>query len=425
MGKNIHLHWYRNDLRVHDQPYYKFLEKTDYFIPVFIIDPRWFKNTPFGFRKISLKRWEWIKQSLIDLKKNLKLLGSELLILYGYPEKILPKIQEETGCAISYQREYATEEFRIELALQQRIAKEHLCGYHGGFLIEPMEFSEHLPNAALSFSKYRKLMEKKLKNKSLELINLNAPFPKSIHLKSIKPLEIKSRKIKFAFDLFPGETSALEHLNNYLFSDKKVLTYKKTRNESLGKDFSSKLSFYLNHGSISPKWVYNQIKKFEKEVHKNESTYWLVFELLWRDFFRINGWRFGKKLFLKTGITGTPPLIEFDNQKVKNWMEANTDSNWINAHLQELLRTGFMSNRGRQNVASYFIHDLKQDWRIGAAFFERHLLDYDVYSNYGNWLYIAGMGSDKNGPHIFDVDWQQKHYDPEKNHQYYWLGHRH
>ena len=72
--------------------------------------------------------------------------------------------------------------------------------------------------------------------------------------------------------------------------------------------------------------------------------------------------------------------------------------------------TGLMSNRGRQNVASYLIHDLGIDWRLGAAYFEQRLLDYDVASNWGNWAYIAGSGN--SAERQFNVIKQALHYDP-------------
>mgnify|MGYP003149610193 FL=1 len=68
-----------------------------------------------------------------------------------------------------------------------------------------------------------------------------------------------------------------------------------------------------------------------------------------------------------------------------------------------------MSNRGRQNVASYLIHDLKLDWRLGAAYFEQRLLDYDVASNWGNWAYIAGSGN--SGERQFNAIKQALNYD--------------
>lgn len=71
--------------------------------------------------------------------------------------------------------------------------------------------------------------------------------------------------------------------------------------------------------------------------------------------------------------------------------------------MKELLHTGFMSNRGRQNVASYFVHNLQQDWRIGAAWFESQLIDYDVASNWGNWMYVAGVGNDPRQDRVFNT----------------------
>jgi deoxyribodipyrimidine photo-lyase len=79
-----------------------------------------------------------------------------------------------------------------------------------------------------------------------------------------------------------------------------------------------------------------------------------------------------------------------------------------------------MSNRGRQNVASFFARDLQLDWRIGAAYFESLLLDYDVHSNYGNWMYVAGVGNDPRN-RKFNVDLQAKRYDPDGAFRKLWL----
>ena len=86
----------------------------------------------------------------------------------------------------------------------------------------------------------------------------------------------------------------------------------------------------------------------------------------------------------------------------------------------ELVQTGYMSNRGRQNVASYLIHDLGQDWRWGAAAFEHYLIDADVASNIGNWMYIAGVGN-SNQPRVFNVPEQAKRYDASGAFVNHWL----
>ena len=92
----------------------------------------------------------------------------------------------------------------------------------------------------------------------------------------------------------------------------------------------------------------------------------------------------------------------------------------MNAAMLELKSTGWMSNRMRQIVASYFIYDLDQDWRVGAAYFESQLIDYDVSSNWGNWAYIAGVGNDPRAGRQFNLEKQEEQYDKEKRYQNTW-----
>ncbi|MFN5841789.1 MAG: FAD-binding domain-containing protein, partial [Bacteroidota bacterium] len=99
----------------------------------------------------------------------------------------------------------------------------------------------------------------------------------------------------------------------------------------------------------------------------------------------------------------------------------NTGEPFVDANMRELWHSGFMSNRGRQNVASYLVHDLHIDWRWGAAWFERLLIDYDVYSNYGNWQYVAGVGNDPREGRKFNIKRQQEMYDAECAYVDYWL----
>ncbi|MCY1690442.1 hypothetical protein OVA29_06630 [Exiguobacterium sp. SL14] len=100
-------------------------------------------------------------------------------------------------------------------------------------------------------------------------------------------------------------------------------------------------------------------------------------------------------------------------QTVERWIEGETGVPFVDAFMNEIRETGWMSNRGRQIVASYLIHELKQDWRIGAQYFEQQLVDYDVASNYGNWAFIAGVGNATRTPR-FDPVFQQQRYDPNQ-----------
>ena len=190
----------------------------------------------------------------------------------------------------------------------------------------------------------------------------------------------------------------------------------------VGADYSSKFSAWLAMGCISPRAIYHEIKKYEKENEANDSTYWLVFELLWRDFFRFMFKKYQTKFFLYSGIQSDKVNSKALNKKlVSQWVKGTTPSDFINANMIELKQTGFMSNRGRQNVASYFCNELNMDWRIGAAYFESQLIDYDVCSNWGNWAYLAGVGNDPRKHRYFNIEKQANDYDKDRVFRDLWL----
>lgn len=197
----------------------------------------------------------------------------------------------------------------------------------------------------------------------------------------------------------------------YLYQYKAIYHYKQSRNQFCDfaadgtivpaeqiPNYASFLSTALSHGSLSVRWVWQQICQLEQSVGANDSTYWLKFELLWREYFRWQHRKFGAALFRRQGL-GRHPVPESQGDtalqqlKFQLWCQGQTGMPLVDANMRFLLQRGLMSNRGRQLVASYLIYDLALDWRLGAAFFEQQLLDHDVASNWGNWAYIAGAGT--------------------------------
>ena len=223
-----------------------------------------------------------------------------------------------------------------------------------------------------------------------------------------------------AFPFKGGENEALKRLHSYFFESKKLGFYKKTRNGLIGIDYSSKFSPWLANGCISAKTIYWNVKKFEQEEIKNQSTYWLIFELIWRDYFKYISIKHGNDIFKIGGILKNNYTWFTNKKAIKNWINGETKDDFINANMIELKKTGWMSNRGRQNVASYFAKELKLDWRIGASYFESMLLDYDVHSNYGNWMYVSGVGNDPRD-RKFNTQLQAERYDPNYLFRKRWL----
>ena len=220
-----------------------------------------------------------------------------------------------------------------------------------------------------------------------------------------------------------GETEAMKRVTEYIWGTDSMRTYKSTRNELMGKNSSSKLSPFLCQGSLSALYLYAEIQRYEKERLKNDSTYFLVFEVLWRDYFRYYCLFNSRRMFFPYGVKGRQlvlrqrdliqPEWNDDPQLIEAWKQGRTGYPFIDANMRELMRSGWMSNRGRQVVASFLIKDMKMDWRIGAEWFESHLLDYDVGSNWANWAYLAGVGGDPRNARYFAVAKQQAMYDPK------------
>jgi deoxyribodipyrimidine photo-lyase len=99
------------------------------------------------------------------------------------------------------------------------------------------------------------------------------------------------------YKLAGGEQQAIHRLNYYFFEKKLLSTYKETRNGMLGTDFSSRFSPWLSNGNISARTIHYFVKDYENKLGANSSTYWLIFELLWRDFFQFQLRKHGSLFF--------------------------------------------------------------------------------------------------------------------------------
>lgn len=421
--------WFKTDLRITDnETLVQAILKNDQVIPVYCFDESHFTITTNGFQKTGAFRAQFIIESLIDLDNSLRELGSSLLVVKGKPEIELPKIVKQYNAKSVYaKREVAYEEKQTEALVQTELWKLQceLLTFSTSTLYhaEDLPFSiKDIPDVFTNFRKktekeatVRKVFEKPTRINSPEIIGSNLPTLSELGLNTIA---IDSR----AAILFKGgEREAINRLNHYFFDSHAIATYKETRNGMVGADYSSKLSAWLALGCISPKYIYQELKKYETLHTANESTYWLVFELLWRDYFRFMMKKYQTKFFQKKGIQQKDKIINSDKIQLENWINGTTGIDFVDANMIELKLTGFMSNRGRQNVASYLCNDLNLDWRLGASYFEQQLIDYDVCSNWGNWSYLAGVGNDPRGNRYFNIEKQANDYDKNKAFQNLWL----
>ncbi|MEL6109639.1 MAG: DASH family cryptochrome [Planctomycetota bacterium] len=438
-----HLVWLRNDLRLHDhEPITRACQQASNdggaVSFVYVVDPHWFAKTRCGFDRMAAFRAKFLRESLIDLDNSLRHLGGTLLVADGDTKRCVTELAGRGSCQRVYcSSSPAPEEKQIERQLRKTLHRQgvELSVSPPNTLYAPDELPFSVRELPEVFSQFRRKVESRVDvpapiappnaipgAESFQLPEgvFEISDPRFRQLQALHPdmPPVDQRK---AIDFVGGESRGLSRIDEYFFENDRLRVYKETRNGMLGPNYSSKLSPWLAHGCLSPRKVYELVRRYEQERVKNESTYWLIFELLWRDYFSFILSKHGARLFKVGGLRELDLPWKTDQQRFDAWRNGLTGYPLIDANMRELSATGFMSNRGRQNVASFLTKNLGIDWRMGAEWFESLLIDYDPASNYGNWNYTAGIGNDARAFRWFNTVKQATTYDRQGNYVRHWL----
>jgi deoxyribodipyrimidine photo-lyase len=418
--------WFRCDLRLADNAALTAaLAEHDELLPVLIIDPAQHGPSPFGFERSGSFRRQFIHEGIHDLATAIRSKGSALSVHVGDPASVLTQVAAHWNTKVVHaQRLFAWEEQQQERAVA---AELDLHLHDPNTLLHPEELPFIIDELPHVFTAFRTKIEKASSVRSLLPEPERVPSPSSWAERKMTfedlPYVLYQNDHRAALQITGGRTAGLSRLQYYLWDTKSLSTYKQTRNGLLGADYSSKFSPWLASGALSAREIHHETKRYEAEHGANESTYWLYFELLWRDFFQFTAAKHGADFFKRGGIGRKTFRGDHDKEKFRAWCEGRTGQPFIDANMRELAATGWMSNRGRQNVASYLVNDLQLDWRMGAYWFERLLIDYDACSNWGNWQYLTGVGNDPREGRRFDPVRQAGMYDTDGAFVQHWNAH--
>lgn len=481
MKDTLHIHWFRHgDLRLHDNPALCYAiqqqqtadkNKAAAILPVFCFDPRLIGNEAqsrlSGELKCGPRRAKFVMESVADLRSNLKKVGSDLVVAQGKAEDVLGQIIDVAveqhpslvDVTVTCQEEVASEEMSVDKAVQSILKKRFPQGgklqkIWGSTLYEPedLPFDGQARGMPDVFTPFRNKVEKNCKigtplsapkqsSLALPLDSLISqltdgsktgsltfmPTLEDLGYSKDQAEEVSTSDPRGVMEFKGGETAALARVKDYIWTKDRLKIYFDTRNGMLGPDYSTKFSPWLAHGCLSPRYIASECKRYETTTGiVNKSTYWVVFELVWRDFCKFFAIKQGTKIFKLDGILGrdahgTHPNSRrwgLDKRTLIAWKEGKTGYPLVDANMRELAATGFMSNRGRQNVASFLALDSNTDWRYGAEHFEEQLLDYDIYSNWVNWLGASGMMGGR--LNRFNIVKQSKDYDCEGEYVKHW-----
>ncbi|KAJ8603476.1 hypothetical protein CTAYLR_005115 [Chrysophaeum taylorii] len=423
-------------------------------VPVVCLDPRVYSaeaTQGCSMKKCGAKRAKFVLESVEDLRRRLRSLGSDLIVAVEQPATAIerltaaavavdPRARVEVACAEGVCTEERDDETAVAAAIAQhgatlrRVWEKTL--YH---LDDVQGLGGQLPDDV--FTNWRTKVEKadaRLRSDLRTDEGKLPPIPPILASEAARPVPgLKDLGYDEAdavadprgdfFAPVGGETAALARLKRYIWEEDRLKDYFDTRNAMIGQGYSSKLAPWLARGCVSPRRVAAETLRYERvRGIKNKSTYWLRFELTWRDYFVYYAREHGSKLFWPSGAKGLGRpghwIREPDSREFQAWSRGQTGVPLVDANIREILATGFMSNRGRQNVASFLTLDLGVDWRLGAAFFEEHLVDYAPEANWGNCRRLRHAAAGLNGGRLnkFNILKQSKDYDPEGRYVKLW-----
>ena len=411
--------WFRNDLRVDDNPALRAAcSQSKEVHGVYI-----FSKNQLELHNEANSKIEFIIENLKSLEQSLNKINIPLTVFSsdGFNEdhkKILNLLNERSITDIYWNNQFGIDEESRDKKVEELLTHNNIkfFSYDSQTLFPAGTFKTGEGKPYSVFTPFKK---KWVENFDIDFLDIEYKYiPK-------ESTEICSNinDFDFAFEkdhivdmsLWPvGEKEALKRLDNYL--DNKILNYAKDRNEPII-DGTSRISPYLASGVLSPKrCILEALKKNNFELDSGEKgiTKWID-EIVWREFYK-------NIMFSFSRVSKGMPFQEytkkikwrFEEEEFKAWKNGNTGFPLIDAAMRQLKHEGWMHNRLRMVVAMFFTKNMLHDWRLGEAFFMKNLIDGDFSSNNGGWQWSSSTGTDA-APYfrIFNPLTQSKNFDSD------------
>ncbi len=389
------LYWFRNDLRLHDNEALTWLcQNAQQALFVY--------SYPLNFSRAGKFRRKFLLETLAHLQKELEDRGHNLVITYAHPEEVLPHLIHKYKIdTLVYTEEYTPEEMREEKLVVSRTVLDRIMPFDQRTLLKKSVLPFPLLDLPQNLAEFQVLLSNKVPEK---ILPIPLVWPDAIQADEFElDLHRELRMFITPSRFTGGELQALTRLKEFIWDKDLLRSFKDPHSDLMHFDDSSKFSPWLSNGSLSPRVIYWEVKSYERDRTANGSTNWMMMDLLRRDYFKYYALKLGPFLFQADTNPTHQPLADdrLQQELFKSWKAGSTGKENIDGSMKELNETGFISYRGRQDVANFLTDTLSLDWRWGARYFEEMLIDYDAASNWGNWNYVVGVS---------DVDSPAKHH---------------
>eukprot|EP00466_Bigelowiella_natans_P001315 jgi/Bigna1/41078/e_gw1.49.21.1 len=423
----VHIVWFKTtDLRIHDhapltEAHAAAARTHGSVLHILTLDNKWYgseaKSRCLKITRTGRRRAEFLHNSIVDLKKTLSQHGQELHVYFGSSRDAfieLKSIFRNIVKVHAHGPEFIDEEKQVEDSVCAELGDSIPLSTHWGWTLH------HIDDLPASMKKGEKTPGRykpflKMVQRGKKSATARDPFPApGIWASQARfeppavpgskwmlpsPLQLSGEEIKIRnpIETEGGEQMGLQAMKRYIWTEDRLRKYVGSSDSmSPGKynalNSTTGLSAYLAHGCISPRLLYAEVQQYEKKRVKNRSTYWVFHELVFRDFFVFSAIRWGNTLFHRRGpLNSSGHPWRKDNAETRRlfrrWTEGLTGYPFVDAGMRQLRTEGRMPHLLRQICAGFLVRDLRIDWRWGAEWFERQLVDYTPDANWGNWGY--------------------------------------
>ena len=403
------IHWFRQDLRLADNPALTEAARAGQVLPVYILDDEAAGDWAMG----GASRW-WLHRSLEALNDSL---GRRLRVMRGGADRLLPKLAKEVGAdAVYWNRCYEPWRIERDSRIKQRLQESEIevHSHAGSLLWEPWQVlkADGAPYRVFTPFYRKGCLQQPAPRKPLAVPDVTwvAKEDEPEPIDSLGLLPDHPWHESFAAHWQIGEAAALRRLDEFLHNG--LVGYKKGR-DCPARENVSRLSPALHFGELSPNQVWyaaaeaavaknceRDLESFHSELGWREFSYYLLYhfpQLPEQNFqSQFDGFSWRK-----------------DDSQLRCWQRGQTGVPLIDAGMRELWQTGYMHNRVRMVVASFLVKNLRLHWREGERWFWDCLVDADLASNSASWQWVAGSGADA-APYfrIFNPVLQGEKFDP-------------
>lgn len=401
MSDQLHIHWFRRDLRLDDNvSLFHALNAGQKVLPIFIFDPEILDELPRDDGRVT-----FIHQCLEEIQNQLKPLGSTLVVKYGRVSEVWQELVETYPIkAVSTNRDYEPYAIRRDQEIADFLEGKGISfqTYRDQVIFEQDEILSQSDKPYTVFTPYSRKWRAMLTKDRLKDVGTEALFDNFWQHEQIPIPSLESMGFTRSDLEFPNR-----------IPDKEIIkVYDQKRNFPAQKG-TTRIGIHLRFGTMS-------IRKLARVAKALNDTY--LNELIWREFYMQILWNFPHVVHSPFRPAYDAIPWRKDEEDFKKWCEGKTGYPMVDAGMRELNATGYMHNRVRMVVASFLSKHLLLNWQLGEAYFAEKLLDFELASNSGGWQWAAGCGTDA-APYfrIFNPESQMKKFDPKLKYIRKWV----